>query len=112
MSDASEWSLEESIDDEGAIEEPYQDIETFYAPLEAVLETEHYLRVVGDNGGNNVEIRIPVEQLVLNGWTLPADYAERIRSRENMAPPLDWAEIGEDGTIIRHEPSEAPGGSP
>jgi hypothetical protein len=64
--------LREGVDDEGLIDDPYQRVETRYCPLEAVLEEETYLRIIGDDGPTNVEIRVPLADLERNGWTRPS----------------------------------------
>jgi hypothetical protein len=70
MSNESIDAIDEGIDDDGTIIDPDQGIETFFCPLEAVIEGEGFLRIVGDNGGTNVEMRLPFAVLEQNGWKL------------------------------------------
>lgn len=94
-----DYDLTEGVDEDGAIEDPFQDIETYYCPLESIAETEHYLRITGDNGGTNVEIRVPVKALVDAGWTPPAkSFAERVAEQE-PEPELRWIQIGPEGPL-------------
>ncbi len=75
----------EDIDDDGTVADPYQGIETYWCPLEMVGETDTFLRVVGDNGGTNVEIRVPLQNMRDNGWTPPKEsIAERCGMKEHV----------------------------
>lgn len=58
--------LTDGIDEDGIIED--MEIETYYCPLSYVADAGEYLRIGGDNGGTDVEIRVPVEMFEQNGW--------------------------------------------
>jgi hypothetical protein len=59
-------NLEEGMDEDGIIDDC--DIETYYNALEDLLVGNGYLRVIGDGGFTNVEIRIPFKHLEALGW--------------------------------------------
>jgi hypothetical protein len=70
MSDqAPKPAILEGICDDGTIEDPFQDVETYYCPVEAIYTGDGFLGVIGDNGGTNVELRVLFETLEANGWT-------------------------------------------
>lgn len=59
--------------EDGTVDDPYQGVETYYCPLEDISEVSdedggNFLRITGDDGGTNVEIRVPVAILEQNGW--------------------------------------------
>lgn len=59
-------NIEEGIDDDGIVEDA--ELETFYAPLEYITDTDEYLRVVCDDGPAFTETRIPHKLLNDAGW--------------------------------------------
>lgn len=59
--------IETGIDSDRIVED--LEVETYYAPLEELIEAEGFLRVIGDvNDFTNVEIRIPHAELEKLGW--------------------------------------------
>jgi len=60
--------IDEGIDNDGIIDDPLDGLETYYAPLEYLRDGDGFLRAVGDDGGIQVEIRIPFENLEKMGW--------------------------------------------
>lgn len=45
------------------------DVETYYCPLEILIEGDGYFRFIGDNDFTNVEIRVPFDKLKELGWS-------------------------------------------
>lgn len=77
MADLTREQLEDGIREDGTVAGEY--IETWYAPLEAILSDERgFLRIQGDdgNGGMLVEIRVPFAVLERNGWARPPSPTE------------------------------------
>lgn len=64
---STEIHIKEGIDSDGIIED--LEVETYYAPLEKLIEAEGFLRVIADNGFTDVETRIPYSRLGMMGWT-------------------------------------------
>ncbi len=64
--------LAEGVRPDGTIDDPYQGVETYYQPVEAVFETEHFLRVIIDDGATNIETRILIADLERAGWIRPS----------------------------------------
>lgn len=64
----------DGVRDDRTIEDPLEGIMTFYCPLKGIGlvqdhdEGEGYLRIIGNDGGINVEIRVPLAMLRNNGW--------------------------------------------
>lgn len=63
--------LEVGIDEEGVVDEGYQNVETHYAPLEAVYVGPGYLGIIVDDPGDFLETRILFETLEAMGWKRP-----------------------------------------
>jgi len=67
--------LHEGIREDGTVDDPYQGVETYYLALEGIaevhVEDDGYFRVTADDGGTNVEVRIPFSALTENGWVRP-----------------------------------------
>ena len=61
----------DNLDDEGIVTDRM--VETYYRPLEEIAEGDGYLRVVVDDGGTDIETRIPYGALESLGWTRPAE---------------------------------------
>lgn len=67
-------AITDGIRDDRTIVDPLEGIETYYCPLEGIGlvqdndEGEGYLRIIGDDGIINVEIRVPLATLRDNGW--------------------------------------------
>ena len=67
LTDSQYELVREGIDEEdGTVEDRV--VETYYCPLTAVEDRKTFLCFIGDNGGIDVEIRVPVELLEANGW--------------------------------------------
>jgi hypothetical protein len=58
----------EGIRDDGTIEDPFQDVETYYCRVEAIYTGDGFLGVIGNHGSTNVELRVLFETLEANGW--------------------------------------------
>jgi hypothetical protein len=70
MSDqAPKPAILEGIREDGTIEDPYQDVETYYCRVEAIFTGDGFLGVIGNHGSTNVELRVLFETLEANGWT-------------------------------------------
>ena len=98
----ADWKIDEGVGKDRSIENPYRNVRTYYCPLENILETENYLSIIGNNGGNNVEIRVPIEELVAAGWRAPekpladrhaeqamAEIAESIEAEKSIGMDAD-----------------------
>lgn len=63
-------AFEDGVREDGTVED--QMFETFYCEVESVSADERgYLRIVGDHGTYNVEIRVPFATLEGAGWKRP-----------------------------------------
>jgi hypothetical protein len=62
----------DGIDSDGIVED--LDVETYYAPLDSLIEADDYLRVIADNGFTDVETRIPYSALEEMGWKRAASH--------------------------------------
>lgn len=98
--------LEIGIDEDGIVED--QVVETYYCPILAITEDVdgRFLRVGGDNGGTNVEIRVPFEALEENGWASPEKAAGLHRLVRNVPAlhgmlhrVLETCHLSEDDTL-------------
>lgn len=54
-------NIEEGIDPDGIVED--LDVETFYRQLDFIMLGDGYLRVIADNDGCDVEVRVPWEMI-------------------------------------------------
>ena len=59
-------AMREGVDGEGLIHD--QPIETRYCEIKGVIPTDNYLRIVGDDGFTDVEIRVHHKTLEALGW--------------------------------------------
>lgn len=60
-------AMREGVDGDGLVED--RPIETRYCEIKGVTPADNYLRVVGDDGFTDVEIRIHHKTLMALGWT-------------------------------------------
>ena len=60
--------LTEKIDNEGVVED--LEVETYLATVEQVIMEDKYIRLIGDNGATDVEMRLSIEEIIglLEEW--------------------------------------------